>query len=286
MRCRERVDDVTKPRTRAIADLYDRISPAVEDAMIATLKTFGRTVPAPRTDPFYGLDRPLGADLRLMERMTAHGDFRKYVFVLDAGSGLGGVARWLSATYGCRVLLLDVFPRVLATARRLTARAGLSARLSAVGGSFDAVPVRDGIFTQIWSVQALQHATDRRRAFDELFRVLRPGSTLALHEVVRRSDAVPMIGGPWLHGTKREYLHLLAASGFVNVVATDVTPQRAERSAVTRSVEEAFLRLLSARDPDEADRWRASGDRLRAVETLTQGPDYRCVQFFAHRPSV
>jgi hypothetical protein len=56
--------------------------------------------------------------LRVLERMTTRGDFRKYVFVLDAGGGLGGVARWLAATYGCRVLVLDVLPRLRASAWR------------------------------------------------------------------------------------------------------------------------------------------------------------------------
>jgi ubiquinone/menaquinone biosynthesis C-methylase UbiE len=284
MPARACVEAVTQ--SRSITELYDRITPVVEEAMIATVKAFGRTVPAPRADPFYGLDRPSGSDLRLLERMTAHGDFRKYVFVLDAGSGLGGVARWLSSTYGCRVLLLDLVPGLLATARRLTTRAGLAAKLHGVAGSFDAVPVRDGVFTQIWSVEALQHAPDRRRALDELFRVLRPGSTLALHEIVRRSDRVPVIGDPWLHGTEREYRELLAASGFVNVAAADVTADRAEPSAVTRSAEETFFRLLAERDPDEAERWRAGNDRLRAIDAITRGPDYRRVQFFARRPSV
>ena len=59
-----------------IAELYDRISQTGEDAMIATLKTFGRTVPAPRPDPFYGLDRRRSPSLRTMERVTARGDFR------------------------------------------------------------------------------------------------------------------------------------------------------------------------------------------------------------------
>lgn len=277
---RERAPAVT------IADLYDRISPAVEDAMIATLKLFSRTVPAPRADPSYGLDRCEGSDLRIMERMTAHGDFRKYVFVLDAGSGLGGVARWLTLTYGCRVLMLDVLPRQLATARRLTARAHLTSRIHAVAGSFDAIPVRDGIFTQIWSVQALQHAQNRRRAFDELFRVLRPGSPLALHEIVRRSDDVPVIGGPWQHGTQVEYLDLLAASGFDTIECVDVTTERPASSAVTRSAEETFLRLLAERAPAEAAAWRHTTEAIRTVETTTQRPEYRAMQFFARRPSV
>ena len=269
-----------------LTDLYDRISPAVEEAMIATLKTFALSVPAPRTDPYYGLDRSLGSGLRAMERMTTHGDFRKYVFVLDAGSWLGGVARWLTLTYGCRVLMLDALPRPLATARRLTERARLWPRIQAVAGNFEAIPVRAGFFTQIWSMQALQHATRRQQAFDELFRVLRPGSPLVLHEIVRRSESVPMIGGPWRHGTEAEYLEMLAASGFDTIASADVTGERSEPSAVTRSVEEALLRRLDERVPAEAAAWRRTTAMLHAVDEITQGPEYRSVQFFARRPSV
>jgi SAM-dependent methyltransferase len=268
------------------AELYDRISPAVEDALVVTLKAFGRTVPAPRTDPFYGLDRGEGPSLRVLERMTAHGDFRKYVFVLDAGGGLGGVARWLTSTYGCRVLILDVLPRLLASAQRLTVRARLDRRVTAVAGSFDAIPVRDAAFTQIWSVEALQHADDRRRALRELFRVLRPGSTLALHEVVRRSDAVPMIGGPWRHGTEAEYSALLAESGFITIECDDVTSEGSDGSAVTRSAEEAFLRVLAERSPAEAATWRRGTEQLHAIAEILRGPDYQTVQFFARRSSI
>jgi SAM-dependent methyltransferase len=270
----------------AIADVYDRIAPAVEDAMIATSKSFGRTVPAPRTDPFHGLDRRGGPSLRVLERMTAHGDFRKYVFVLDAGGGLGGVARWLTLSYGCRVLVLDVVPRLLATARRLSKRARLDGRISTLAGSFEAVPVRDGVFTQIWSVEALHHARDRPRALAELFRVLRPGSTLGIQEIVRRSESVPMIGGPWRHGTAAEYVASLAACGFSTIGCEDVTGERTDTSAVARSAEAAFERNLEARAPAAAALWKRQADRLREVEAITQGPDYRTVQIFARRPST
>ena len=84
----------------------------------------------------------------------------------------------------------------------LTIRARLCGRVTAVAGSFEAIPVRDGTFTQIWSVEALHHAEDRRRALGELFACCAPACTLALHEVVRRSEsviaawAVPGVMGP------------------------------------------------------------------------------------------
>ncbi len=276
----------TRAPATTIADLYDRMSPAAEEALVATAKTFGRTVPTPRADPFYGLDRRHGPSLRILERLTAHGDFRKYVFVLDAGGGLGGVARWLTLTYGCRVLVLDVLPVPLATCRRLSRRARVHERVTAVAGCLTAIPVRDGTFTQIWSVEALQHLRDRRAACRELYRVLRPGSTLALQDVVRRSDAVPAIAGPWHHGTEAEYRAALTAAGFADVESADVTVERAETSAVVRSAAESFERTLTARAPEAAAAWRRAEEQWRAVEAVVAGPDYRVVQIFARRPSV
>lgn len=266
--------------------IYDRISPAVESALIATFKALGRTLPAPRRDPFYGLDRLDGPDLRLMEQMSAHGDFRKYVFVLDAGGGLGGLARWLTLTYGCRVLVLDVLAKVVAIGHRLTRRARLAGKISAVAASFEAIPIRDGTFTQIWSVEALHHAEDRRRAIGELFRVLRPGSTLALHEIVRRSESVPSIGGAWRHGTCADYLTLLAETGFTTIESEDVTHEAAEASVLTGSAHTAFLRVLDDADPREGDAWRQHQQEAQTIAATVRGPDYRVVQFFARRPSV
>ncbi len=269
-----------------LAAMYDRISPAVEDALVDTLKSFVRTVPAPRNDPFYGFDRRPGPTLRTLERLSAHGDFRKYVFVLDAGGGLGGVARWITLTYGCRVLVLDAVPHVVAAGQRLTSRARLLGRMTAVAGHVEAIPLRDATFTQIWGISALRHVTNRTRAFRELCRVLRPGSTLALYEIVRRSDSVPVIGGPWRHGTADEYLALLVEAGFTDVTCDDVTGDVHEPSAITRSFMEAFQRVLAERAPDEATAWRARADELERIDAIEHGADYRSLQFFARRPSV
>lgn len=270
----------------SLAALYDCISPAVEDAMIDAWKALSRTVPAARNDPFYGLDRRCGPSLRTIERLTAHGDFRKYVFVLDAGGGSGGLARWLVATYGCRVMVLDVMPRLLAVGQRLSKRAGFAGRIAAVGGDLEAIPLRDGVFTQIWSVAALHHVPNKDAAMRELFRVLRPGSTLALHERVRRSDTVPVIGDPWHHGTEDDYLALLARVGFTTITSHDVSDEPFARPAVTRSAEEAFIRLLTDRNPVAAQAWHASTRELERIQDVERGPDYRSIQLFARRPSI
>ena len=47
--------------------------------------------------------------------------------VLDVGAGVGGPARFLAATYGCRVTGIDLSEPFVAAARYLTARTGQQA---------------------------------------------------------------------------------------------------------------------------------------------------------------
>lgn len=253
--------------------------------MLAVVRELSLATPAPPYDPFYGLDRIGGPSLRVLDRLTRHGDFRKYVTVLDAGAGLGAAARWLTLRYGCRVVALDAGARLAAVGARLSRRARVAARVHGVAGSFEAVPARDGLFTQIWSVEALHHASDLGRALRELFRVLRPGCTLALQEIVRRSRTVPPLGPPWHHATSEEYREALAAAGFRHVVHEDVTAERPETSSVVTSAQARLERLLAARlAPD--DPWHAAIAARRRADAIIGGPDYRVAHFFARRPSI
>jgi len=268
----------------AVAALYDVVSPAVEQAIVSLVRELASATPAPAHDPFYGLDRLGGPSLRLLDRLTRHGDFRKYVVVLDAGAGIGGAARWLARRYGCRVVALDTSPRLVAAGARLSRRVRLAGRVRGVAGSFEAVPARDGVFTQIWSVEALQHASDRRCALAEFFRVLRPGCTLALQELVRRDAETYAPASPVAYGRVAEYVDALAAAGFQHVVHEDVTAERVETSSVVLSARARLERLLAATLPAD-DAWHdASAARRRLEERI--GSDYRVVHFFARRPSI
>jgi SAM-dependent methyltransferase len=260
-------------------------SPAAEEIMLELIRALALATPAPRHDPFYGLDRPTGPSLRVLDRLTRHGDFRKYVIVLDTCAGLGGTARWLTFRYGCRVIALDPRARAVTAGRRLTRRARLTARVQSVVGLPAAVPASDGAFTQIWSVEALHDAADRRRALAELFRVLRPGCPIALQEIVRRSPAVPAIGGRWRHGILEEYLQELHAAGFRHVEHEDVTGERPETSPVVLSARSRLEYLYAERLPAD-DPWQAAAAEQRRVEAIISGPDYRVVHLFAQRPSV
>ena len=48
--------------------------------------------------------------------------------VLDVGSGLGGLARYLAAEAGCRATGIDLTPEFVAVAQMLTERTGFTDR--------------------------------------------------------------------------------------------------------------------------------------------------------------
>ena len=104
--------------------------------------------------------------------------------VLDAGSGTGNaledlLSRWPQA----RVVALDL---ALSMARRSRARRpwwrraldGGRARLAAVCGDIERLPLASGRVGLVWSNLALQWIADPRQACAELYRVLAPGGLL------------------------------------------------------------------------------------------------------------
>src|SRR5215472_14977879 len=69
--------------------------------------------------------------------------------VLDVGSGVGGPARVLAATYGCRVTGVDLSEPFVEAARYLTERTGQSGQVSFQAASALKLPFDDGAFDAV-----------------------------------------------------------------------------------------------------------------------------------------
>ncbi|WP_292647728.1 class I SAM-dependent methyltransferase, partial [Mesorhizobium sp.] len=104
--------------------------------------------------------------------------------VLDVGSGVGGPARFLAATYGCRVTGVDLSEPFVDAARYLSERTGQSGQLSFQTANALALPFDDGRF----DIALLQHVamniSDRARLYREIRRVLKSGGRFATFDVV------------------------------------------------------------------------------------------------------
>src|SRR6266436_4705304 len=69
--------------------------------------------------------------------------------VLDVGSGVGGPARFLAATYGCRVTGVDLSEPFVDAARYLTERTGQSEQVSFQTASALELPFGEGRFNVV-----------------------------------------------------------------------------------------------------------------------------------------
>lgn len=120
--------------------------------------------------------------------------------VLDVGSGLGGPARQVARSTGCRVVGVDITPAYVDAARTVTETAELSDRVEFVCS--DIAALEPAQFDAAYTMHVLMNVEDKKAFIAELSRRLRPGARLAIFEVCRNGDAEPTPPLPWsLDGT-------------------------------------------------------------------------------------
>jgi sarcosine/dimethylglycine N-methyltransferase len=131
--------------------------------------------------------------------------------VLDVGSGIGGPARFLAETYGCRVTGIDLSEAFVEAARYLTERTGQSAKVSFQTGSALELPFADGSF----DIALLQHVamniSERAQLYREMRRVIKSGGKFGTFDVVLKG-AEPHYPVPWARTPATSFLLTAAAT--------------------------------------------------------------------------
>lgn len=117
--------------------------------------------------------------------------------LLDIGSGLGGPARYLAATYGCSVTGIDMNPAYVRIATDLSARSGLSTRTTFVEGNALRMPFADESFDFAWTQHTAMNIQDRVGLYREIRRVLKTGGRFASHDIVLGSGEPLEFPFPW-----------------------------------------------------------------------------------------
>ena len=150
--------------------------------------------------------------------------------VLDLGCGIGGPARYLAATFGCRVTGVDLSPGFIDAATYLTARTGLSDRVTFQTGDALHLPVEDdGVFDAVFLQHVAMNVEDRTALYAEVRRILTPGGRFATYDLVLRDGNVeyPV---PWARDASTSFLltadetrAALERAGFQAVIWRDDT---------------------------------------------------------------
>jgi SAM-dependent methyltransferase len=157
-------------------------------------------------------------------------DLRAGEKVLDIGSGVGGPARTLAGEFGCEVVGLDLVEEYCRTADMLTARVGLSDRVTFRQGDVLDMPFDDGSFDVVWSQHVTMNIENKMRMFREVRRVLRPGGRFVLYEICEGSASTIYFPVPWANDSTISFLvttgelqQMLGDSGFTELVWKDIS---------------------------------------------------------------
>jgi sarcosine/dimethylglycine N-methyltransferase len=177
---------------------------------------------------------------------------------LDVGSGVGGPARFLAATFGCRVTGVDLSEPFVDAARYLTERTGQSGQVSFQTASALELPFDDGSFDVALLQHVAMNVSDRARLYREIRRVLKSGGRFATYDVVL-TGGEPHYPVPWARTPAMSFLLTAAAT--------------------REAIEPAGFRVLTWQDDTEtAKAWitqlRASGPPPSPNLGVVMGPDF------------
>jgi ubiquinone/menaquinone biosynthesis C-methylase UbiE len=149
--------------------------------------------------------------------------------VLDVGAGVGGPARYLAATYGCRVTGVDLSEPFVEAARYLTARTGQGGQVGFEIGNAVSVPFDDARFDAVFLQHVAMNIADRARLYRELHRVLKTDGKFATYDVVLK-EGEPQYPVPWARTPATSFLltavatrEVIESAGFRTLVSQDDT---------------------------------------------------------------
>jgi len=198
--------------------------------------------------------RGLAATAELAQLAQITGDMS----VLDVGSGVGGPARFLSATYGCRVTGVDLSEPFVDAARYLTQRTGQSSQVSFQAASALDLPFDAGRFDVVLLQHVAMNISERPRLYREIRRVVKAGGKFATFDVVLNSGE-PHYPVPWARTPATSFLLTAAAT----------------REAIQSA---GFAELAWQDDTEAAKAWlvtlRASGPPAAPNLSVVMGPDF------------
>ncbi|HEX4836745.1 MAG TPA: methyltransferase domain-containing protein [bacterium] len=168
--------------------------------------------------PSYGCGTPFDASL-----------FHEGEVIVDLGSGPGRDALLAARAVGAtgRVIGVDMTPEMLESATAAAGRSGIT-NVEFRLGDIEALPLAGGCADVVISNCVLSLVPDKRKAFAEALRILRPGGRLIVNDILTE-EALPEAARDDLQAwaacvsgaiTEGEYRSMLVDVGFVDVAIT------------------------------------------------------------------
>ena len=201
--------------------------------------------------------------------------------LLDAGSGIGGTARYVADRYGCTVMAVDLTEEYCDTARWLNHLVGMDDRITVRQADVTALPFASGVFRAVVSQHVQMNVADKVALYREAHRVLAHGGVLAIWDITRGDQGELEFPLPWADDasvshlvTPEELRATVESSGFAIERWNDLTDQASALMQTVMALPPSPLGL-HAFVPDFAQKVgnltaALSDGRLRAVQGVAR----------------
>lgn len=140
---------------------------------------------------------------------------------LDVGCGLGGTARYLASTFGCKVSGVDLTPEYVAVGNQLNQSLGLDGQIDLTVASATAMPFGDAQFDRASILHVGMNIADKPALMAEIGRVTKPGGYFAVFDVMRVGGGALEYPVAWAAdestsflGSVDDYTEALEGAGF------------------------------------------------------------------------
>ena len=134
-----------------------------------------------------------GATQRLLQQL----DFSKDDHILDVGCGLGGTTRFIADTIKSRATGIDLTKEYVDVGNLLSSWVGLDGLVTLRRASATSMPFDDAVFDGAVMLHVAMNIEDKARLFEEVHRVLRPGGSFGIYDIMRIGIGALSYPVPW-----------------------------------------------------------------------------------------
>lgn len=180
----------------------------LEGKILGSLRSAGKNMDQLRTEDLAPVD-----DFHVggREATKALADFMRLqpdMHLLDIGCGIGGPARYF-AERGCRVTGVDLSDEFIRVAQNLTRRLNLDHSATFRLASALKLPFEADTFDGAYEIHAGMNIPDKAGVFREVARVLKPGASFAIFDILRTGNGTYDYPVPWAKSPEADF-----AAGF------------------------------------------------------------------------
>ena len=141
--------------------------------------------------------------------------------IIDIGCGLGGTARYVAQTFKVKVTGIDLTQEYITTGNVMSTWVNLDKQVTLNLGNALSLPFKDGSFNGGYMMHVAMNIKDKEKLFSEIYRVLAPGSSFGVYDIMRNKPGELTYPHTWASSeetsnlaTPEHYKKVIEESGF------------------------------------------------------------------------